>query len=282
MAEFDSMIDSLAADFAPGSVVLAGAGFGGMGSLTLEVLACLRRCDVLVFDALVDESILALANREAKCIPMGKRAGGDSSHQDDINLCLLEQARRGLRVLRLKGGDPGVFGRGAEEAAFLLKRGIDCRWLPGVSAALGCGAAAMIPLTHRGLARSVSFVTGQQMGGQQIGGEGSRHWQQLLAQGNTLVFYMGANQAGLISASLQLAGASATLPCALVRDGGRPSQQLKFCPLKDLSTAASTLKGDGPCLMLVGEVCAVGEELNQLRAELLNGVDACAAEVVYG
>ncbi|WP_372871347.1 uroporphyrinogen-III C-methyltransferase [Shewanella sp.] len=282
MAEIHSMIDSLAADFAPGSVVLAGAGFGGMGSLTLEVLACLRRCDVLVFDALVDESILALANRAAKRIPMGKRAGGDSSHQDDINLCLLEQAQRGLRVLRLKGGDPGVFGRGAEEAAFLLKRGIDCRWLPGVSAALGCGAAAMIPLTHRGLARSVSFVTGQQMGGQQIGGEGSRHWQQLLAQGNTLVFYMGANQAGLISASLQLAGASAALPCALVRDGGRPSQQLKFCHLKDLSTAASSLKGDGPCLMLVGEVCAVGEELNQLRAELLNGVDLCAVEVVYG
>ncbi|QSX42156.1 uroporphyrinogen-III C-methyltransferase [Shewanella cyperi] len=274
MADLTSLISALGGEFLPGTVVLAGAGCGDVGSLTLDVLALLRRCDALVYDALVDESVLALANPGARRIAMGKRAGGQSAHQDEINLCLATLAGEGLRVLRLKGGDPGVFGRGGEEAAFLLTRGIDCRWLPGVSAALGCGAAAMIPLTHRGQSRSVTLITGRQ-----IGGNASRHWQQSLALGSTLVFYMGAAQAAAIAASLKLAGADGALSCALVRDGGRPGQRLEFCCLDELATAARNLGGDGPCLIMVGEVCAIGEELTALRAGLGR---LSATEVAHG
>lgn len=249
-----------------GSVALVGAGCGSLGNLTLAALKLIASAEAVVFDALVDSDILVLLPETCERYDMGKRGGNVSASQDAINHKLLELAQCGLKVLRLKGGDPGVFGRGGEEALFLARHGVKSQFIAGVTAALGCAASAAIPLTHRGVARSVTLVTGHQQDG-----ETTHHWRTLLALGSTLVFYMGKDQAQKIAASLLLAGADATLPMVFISAGCREQQQLFYATVSTMTAAAKQIHTDGPTLMILGEVVAVGSELQQLLTDIDSG-----------
>ncbi|QSX32370.1 uroporphyrinogen-III C-methyltransferase [Shewanella avicenniae] len=252
-----------------GEVALVGAGCGSLGNLTLAAFKLISTAEAVVFDALVDSDILALLPESCERYDMGKRGGvvcggKVSSSQDAINHKLLSLAQRGLKVLRLKGGDPNVFGRGTEEALFLAEHGIKSQFVAGVTAALGCAAAAAIPLTHRGVSRSVTLVTGHQ-----ASGNTTHHWRALLDLGSTLVFYMGKDQAQKIAASLLLAGGSSELPMVFISAGCRDSQQLHYATVGTMAAVAKTISSEGPTLMIIGEVVAVGRELQQL----INDID---------
>ena len=193
-----------AARFDPGSVWLVGAGPGDPGLLTLHAAHALAQADVVVHDALVPEAILSLAP-QARHELAGKRAGGVRTQQLRINNRLIQLARQGLRVVRLKGGDPLVFGRGGEEAVALATAGIAFRIVPGISAGIGGTAAAGIPLTHRQLARSVAFATGHDSSGDLADVD----WQALSRGSDVLVFYMAQRRIGQIAARLIEAGRAA-------------------------------------------------------------------------
>ncbi|MDF0534313.1 uroporphyrinogen-III C-methyltransferase [Shewanella sp. A32] len=248
-----------------GNVALVGAGCGSLGNLTLAAFKLICSAEAVVFDALVDSEILALLPEECERYDMGKRGGDVSASQDAINHKLLSLALRGLKVLRLKGGDPGVFGRGGEEALFLARHGVKTQFVAGVTAALGCAAAAAIPLTHRGVSRSVTLVTGHQ-----ATGDTTHHWRSLLDLGSTLVFYMGKDQAQKIAASLLLSGAAADLPMVFISAGCRNEQQLHYATISTMASVAKTITSAGPTLMILGEVVSVGSELQQL----LNTIDS--------
>ncbi len=197
------MMPRLAAPaFEPGTVWLVGAGPGDPGLLTLHAAHALAEADVVLHDALVSPDILAMAPR-ARLEPVGKRAGGKRTPQLRINERLIRLAREGRRVVRLKGGDPLVFGRGGEEALALAAAGVRFRIVPGISAGIGGTAAAGIPITHRGLARSVAFVTGHDAGGDL---PADLDWQALARGADVLVLYMGLRTIGAIAARLRAAG----------------------------------------------------------------------------
>ena len=236
-------------EFPPGSVWLAGAGPGDPGLLTLHALDALERAEVVLHDALVPPEILALAATPRR-IAVGKRAGGARTRQLRINQMLIAEARAGHRVLRLKGGDPLLFGRGAEEALALVAAGIPFRIIPGVSAGLGGTATAGIPLTHRGLAQSVAFVTGQdRAGGLPALGD--------LARGaDTLVFYMARRQAGAIAAALLAAGRAPEDAAVFIAEATTPRQRVSETTLAGAAALAATLPAV-PTLLVTGKVTAL-------------------------
>ncbi|WP_409422188.1 uroporphyrinogen-III C-methyltransferase [Pseudaeromonas sp. ZJS20] len=245
-----------------GFVALVGAGPGDAELLTVKALRRLQQAEVVVFDRLVGEEILALIPASAEQFDVGKRCGAPSLSQGAINRLLVQQALRGKRVVRLKGGDPFVFGRGGEEALSLAEAGIPYEVVPGITAALGCGAATQIPLTHRGLARSVTLVTGHLQDGSCFA-----PWQALVKGGGTLVFYMGLEQAARIEQGLLAAGAAPDLPVALVVAGTSARQQVITSCLSALSQQALALKGQSPVLMILGEVVMLREQLQRLAVQ---------------
>jgi len=259
--------------FAPGSVWLTGAGPGDPGLLTLHAAHALATADVVLHDALVPAEILALA-ATPHLEPVGKRAGPADRRrvpQLRINQRLITLARQGRRVLRLKGGDPLVFGRGSEEALALLAAGIPFRILPGISAGIGATAAAGIPLTHRGLARSVAFVTGH--------GEHGTLPAHLdlaaLARGaEVLVLYMALRQAAPIAAALLAAGRPADEPVAFLAQATTPRQRVTLATLATAGLVAAALPNDAPTLIVVGPVVAFREFL----APLLEAAPMTAAD----
>jgi len=255
--------------FAPGSVWLAGAGPGDPGLLTLHAAHALAVADVVLHDALVAPEILDLAatpHREA----VGKRAGGVRTAQLRINQRLIALARQGKRVLRLKGGDPLVFGRGGEEALALVAAGIPFRIVPGISAGIGGTAAAGIPLTHRGLARSVAFVTGHDAHGL-LPAEPDLA---ALARGaEVLVFYMALRQAGPIAAALLAAGRAPADGVAFLADATTPRQRLTHATLATAGAVAATLPRGAPTLIVIGPVLA----LHAVLAPLLQAAPMTAA-----
>src|SRR5579859_89699 len=200
-------------DLAPGSVWLVGAGPGDPGLLSLLALHGLRQADVVVYDALVDARVLALARRGAELDYAGKRGGRPSPEQPDISLRLVRLARAGKRVLRLKGGDPFVFGRGGEEALALVAAGIPFRIVPGITAGIGGLAYAGIPTTHRDTNSAVAFVTGHDSGGLV---PDSVDWEALAKGAPVLVIYMALKHIEPISGRLLAAGRQATEPVAIV------------------------------------------------------------------
>jgi uroporphyrin-III C-methyltransferase len=238
--------------FDPGSVWLVGAGPGDPGLLTLHAAYALGQADVVVHDALVSKAILSLAP-QASHEMAGKRAGGVRTQQLRINHRLIQLAREGHRVVRLKGGDPLVFGRGGEEALALAAAGISFRIVPGISAGIGGTAAAGIPLTHRRLARSVAFATGHDA----TGDLADVDWDALSRGSEVLVFYMAQRRIGQIAERLMQAGRPADEPVALVSNATRADQDVRISTLATAGTDVAGIKAGAATLILVGPVVAL-------------------------
>jgi len=238
--------------FEPGTVWLVGAGPGDPGLLTLHAARALAEADIVLHDALVSPEILALTPA-ARLEPVGKPAGGRSTSQLHINERLIWLARQGHRVVRLKGGDPLVFGRGGEEALALAAAGIRFRIIPGVSAGIGGTAAAGIPVTHRGVARSVAFVTGHDASG----GLPELDWPALARGADVLVLYMALRRIGAIAAHLRNAGRDPTEPVAFITDATTVRQQVVVTTLGELESAAAGIPAVAPTLIVIGQVVAL-------------------------
>jgi uroporphyrin-III C-methyltransferase len=240
------------ARFDPGSVWLVGAGPGDPGLLTLHAAYGLSQADVVVHDALVSDAVLALAPG-ARLELAGKRAGGIRTQQLRINNRLVQLALEGLRVVRLKGGDPLVFGRGGEEALALAAAAIPFRIVPGISAGIGATAVAGIPLTHRRLARSVAFATGHDSSGELADVD----WAALSRGSEVLVFYMAQRRIGQIADRLIEAGRAPSDSVALISNATRPDQDVRIATLADVGTAVANIQAGAATLILVGPTIAL-------------------------
>jgi uroporphyrin-III C-methyltransferase / precorrin-2 dehydrogenase / sirohydrochlorin ferrochelatase len=239
-----------------GEVTLVGAGPGDPELLTLKALRALQDADVIFHDRLVPEGLLDMARRDAARISVGKAAGGIGSTQEEINALLIEHARQGKRVVRLKGGDPFIFGRGGEELEALAKAQISFSVIPGVTAAAGCAAYAGIPLTHRDYAHSVTFVTGH------ADGEGRQpDWRALAKPGLTAVFYMGLARVEQIAARLVAHGAAASTPAAVIAQGTLQDQRVVTGTLATIAAVAAASDIQSPALLVVGEVVSLHASL---------------------
>ncbi len=242
-------------DFAPGSVWLAGAGPGDPGLLSLLALHGLVHADVVVHDALVDARVLDLARPEAERIGVGKRGGQPSPKQGEITARLIALARSGLRVLRLKGGDPFVFGRGAEEAMGLADTGVPFRVVPGVSSGIGGLAYAGIPVTSRGTNSAVCLLTGHD-----AEGKAPAHDWQALARIPVLVFYMALRNFDEISGRLIAAGRDPGEPAAAVSRATTAQQKVALGTLSEIAAAAADV--EAPAILVVGEVARLHQSLD--------------------
>ena len=239
-----------------GEVTLVGAGPGDPELLTLKALRALQDADVILYDRLVPRAVLDMARRDAGQICVGKAAGGGGSTQAEINALLIEHALQGKRVVRLKGGDPFIFGRGGEELEALRKARIRFSVIPGITAAAGCAAYAGIPLTHRDYAHSVTFVTGHEDGNGR-----EPDWRALAKPGSTVVFYMGLARVEHIAARLVRHGAPETLPAALVAQGTLENQRVITGTLAGIAAAAARAGLESPALLVVGEVVSLHDSL---------------------
>ncbi|NIC06473.1 uroporphyrinogen-III C-methyltransferase [Billgrantia bachuensis] len=245
------------APLAPGEVAIVGAGPGDPGLLTLRALSLLQQADCLVFDRLVSQEVLAMARPQAKRYYVGKASSHHSLPQEETNALLVKLAQEGRRVLRLKGGDPYIFGRGGEEAEYLIAHGITFRVVPGITSASGCSSYAGFPLTHRDHAQSVTFVTGHA----KADGELALNWSALAVSHHTAVFYMGLANAALISHELQRHGLPADHPVALVERGTTPEQRHVLTTLGDLEEAIEREALKPPTLIVVGEIVRLADTL---------------------
>lgn len=249
-----------------GSVVLVGAGSGDPGLLTLNALRALNEADVILHDRLVSTEVLQLARRDAERIEVGKSAQGHSTGQEQIHALMLDHARAGRRVVRLKGGDAFVFGRGGEELQFLRDHGIAYEVVPGITAALACAAYAGIPLTHRDHAQSVRLVTAHCKDSLD-----TLDWPALAQERQTLVFYMGVAALEQIRERLLHAGLDGNTPFALVENGSRPEQRIVTGTLDELATVARCHRISPPALLILGAVAALTRELHWFAAAPLGG-----------
>ncbi|NRF14741.1 uroporphyrinogen-III C-methyltransferase [Vibrio coralliilyticus] len=239
-----------------GKVYLVGAGPNDPDLLTVKALKLIKQADVVVYDRLVNREILELAEKAEKRVYVGKRCGQPSLKQEEISQILVDLAESGYMVVRLKGGDPFIFGRGGEEGLLLAQNNIDYEVVPGITAAIGCAAASYIPLTHRALARSVTFVTGQVVSG------ALPAWAQLVSSGQTLVFYMGLEKASEIQEGLLRHGMRDDFPLAVVTHGCSSQQKVHVSSLSRLTSLSEALKGVSPALIILGEVVTLREQLN--------------------
>lgn len=236
----------------PGQVTLVGAGPGDPGLLTLAALRAMNEADVILHDALVSPAVLDLARRDASLIAVGKRGGGIHTPQQEIHRQLLEHARAGLHVVRLKGGDPFVFGRGGEEIEYLRRHGIPYRIVPGITAALACAAYAGISLSHRDHARSIQLITAHS---REV--VPSLDWMTLSRSGQTLAIYMGVAVLDTVQQTLLEQGMPAATPFALIENGSRPGQRSLAGELGRLSQLAREHRIASPSLLIIGEVAAM-------------------------
>lgn len=247
----------------PGWVWLTGAGPGDPGLLTLLAVKALSTADVIVYDALVDQSILDLARPGAVLEYAGKRGGKPSSKQPDISLRLVQLAREGKRVLRLKGGDPFVFGRGGEEALTLVDSGIPFRIVPGISAGIGGLAYAGIPVTHRDVNAAVAFVTGHDATGEV---PDSVDWASLAKGAPVIVLYMALKHLGRIAEKLMDGGKVASTPVAIIAQATTRNQQVLETTLASAAADAEAAGIEPPAMVVVGEVVRLRAAMDWLGA----------------
>jgi len=239
-----------------GEVFLVGAGPGDPDLLTFRALRLMQKCDIVLYDRLVSDDILSLVRREAQKIYVGKARSDHALPQEEINEFLLREAKSGKRVLRLKGGDPFVFGRGGEEIMRLAEEGIPFQVVPSVTAANGCGAYAGIPLTHRDFAQSCTFVTGHTKDGKL-----DLNWSQLAQNNQTIVFYMGLANVKALSENLIAHGLNGDTPAAVVQNGTRPNQLVRVSTVAKLADDAADLSIKVPSLIFVGHTVSLREKL---------------------
>jgi len=245
-----------------GRVYLVGAGPGDPDLLTLKAARLLGDCDVVVYDRLVSSAVLAMIPAGTTRLFAGKIARGQHMPQAEINDHLVRLARAGHRVVRLKGGDPFVFGRGGEEAEHLARHRVPFEVVPGITAATGCSAYAGIPLTHRGLATGVRIVTGHLRAGSDLDAD----WRALADPDATLVVYMGRTNADRLSRCLIEAGLAADTPAAIVWEGTLPTQRTLLTTLADLPARLAEADRAIPTLLIVGRVAALARDLRWREA----------------
>jgi uroporphyrin-III C-methyltransferase/precorrin-2 dehydrogenase/sirohydrochlorin ferrochelatase len=246
----DELVDASARS-ARGEVYLIGAGPGAPDLLTLRALQLLQQADVILYDRLVSDAVLARARRDAQRIFVGKEAGDPANAQAHIHELMIRHARAGLRVARLKGGDPFIFGRGGEEIEALAAHGIPYVVVPGITAALGAAASAAVPLTHRRLAHSVTFATGHTLD------DAALDWDLLARPNHTTVFYMGVAQLPRILSRLRAAGAAADHPAVIIERATLPDERVLSGTLATLESLAHTARIVAPALLIVGKVAAL-------------------------
>lgn len=255
-----------------GSVSLVGAGPGDPGLLTLKAQRRLQEADVILHDRLVGREVLALARRDAEFVEVGKQAGHHHVTQERIHALMREHARAGRRVVRLKGGDPFVFGRGGEELEFLRAHDIPYEVVPGITAALACAAYSGIPLTHRDHAQSVRFVTAHCQRSVD-----TLDWAALAQERQTLAVYMGVAGLDTLRARLLAHGRAASTPFALIENGSRPEQRVITGTLADLPDTARRHAVVSPALLILGEVAALATELHWFGAPPLTAATPYSA-----
>lgn len=244
-------------------VYLVGAGPGDPDLLTLKAHRLLQEADVVVYDRLVSQPILDLIPAGTSRIFVGKATGNHHLSQDDINELLVNLARRARRIVRLKGGDPLIFGRGSEEALTLARAGVRFEIVPGITAASACTTYAGIPLTHRGVANSVRFVAGHCRADQPL----DLDWRSLADPDTTLVVYMGLANLGAIQRQLLAAGLPANTPAALIENGSTPQQRRLLTRLETLAETAQTEQVVSPALIVIGKVVALAGEMDWFNEE---------------
>jgi uroporphyrin-III C-methyltransferase len=240
----------------PGRVYLVGAGPGDPELLTVKALRLIGAADVLVYDRLVSPEIMALANPSALRICVGKEPKRHPVPQEEINDILIRQAMAGRMTVRLKGGDPFIFGRGSEEALALRAAGLSCEVVPGITAAQGCAAAAGVPLTHRGLATSVRLITGHCRQDEPLDFD----WRGLADPETTLVVYMGAANIAEIAGRLVAEGLSPSTPVMAVNNGTTPEERRVVSELARVALDAAAAKFSGPVLFIIGAVVSLQAE----------------------
>ncbi len=260
-ARFGGMDTS--ASVAPGKVRIVGAGPGDPELITIKALRCIERADVILYDRLVNSELLQHARGDALRVYCGKAPGHHAMSQEQINRTLVSYALEGRDVVRLKGGDPLIFGRGSEEALALSAHGILCEIVPGITSAAGAAASASIPLTHRGYAASFACVTGSRC----HGSTKPVRWD-LLAHGvDTLAIYMGVSQIREIGEELLKHGKPASTPIALIERGTTGKERVYTGVLESMHQLAAAVRLDNPALIVIGEVVRVRHELLQLERQ---------------
>ena len=266
------------APLAPGEVAIVGAGPGDPGLLTLRALSMLQQADCLVFDRLVSQEVLAMGRPDARRYYVGKASRCHALTQEETNALLVRLAGEGRRVLRLKGGDPFIFGRGGEEAEYLIEHGVGFRVVPGITSASGCSSYAGFPLTHRDYAQSVTFVTGHCKGDRDL----ALDWSALAVPHHTTVFYMGLSNAELIRRELQAHGMPAETPVALVERGTTPEQRHVLATLGDLVEVIEREAFRPPTLIVVGEVVSLAETLAPAMTRLARTPEDAIDSLAHG
>ncbi|MBD3612478.1 MAG: uroporphyrinogen-III C-methyltransferase [Hydrogenovibrio crunogenus] len=241
-----------------GEVYIIGAGPGDPDLMTFKGLRLLQQADVILYDRLVAPEILEMGRREAERIYVGKKEKWHKMDQKDINQMLVDLARQGKRVARLKGGDPYIFGRGAEEVELLVQHDVPYQVVPGITAAAGCSVYADFPLTHRDYAQSVALITGHQQAGAQ-----GIDYARLAQSGDTMVFYMGIKNAPKIQAGLIAHGLCPDTPAAIIENGTRLNQKVTVTSLAKLSETIQKKSIKPPALLVIGEVIKVRERLQK-------------------
>ncbi|OYU36131.1 uroporphyrinogen-III C-methyltransferase [Novosphingobium sp. PASSN1] len=242
-----------------GTVYLVGAGPGDPDLLTLRAARLLSAAELVVHDGLVDPAIMALIPKGARLVSVAKQRARHTMQQDDINALLVREALAGHDVIRLKGGDPFVFGRGGEEAEACYAAGVPVQVVPGVSAAMGAAAAAQIPLTHRENASIVSFVAGQ------CKGLSDQNWAGLAGVGRTLVIYMGVATSEAIAEKLMADGLAPDMPVAIIENAARPTMRVLRGALAGLGALVEAERVKSPALIVIGEVTAREKHMDLAR-----------------
>ena len=250
--------------FEPGWVWLVGAGPGDPGLLTLHAVNAMQQADIVVYDALVDDRILNLLRSDAKRVYAGKRGGRPSSKQTDISLQLVDYAKQGLRVLRLKGGDPFVFGRGGEEGLTLVEHNVPFRVVPGITAGSGGEAYAGIPTTHRDCNSSVTFVTGHGSSGEM---PDNINWAALAKGAPVLVLYMAMKHLRRISSELMANGRSGDEPLAVINQATTPNQGILISTLANAADDVEKAGVEPPAVCILGKVVDLRDRLNWLSPQ---------------
>jgi uroporphyrin-III C-methyltransferase len=259
----------------PGHVWLVGAGPGDPGLLTLHALSAISQADTIIHDALVGHDILALGRPDAELISAGKRGGKPSARQDDITALIIDKARQGRRVVRLKGGDPFIFGRGGEECCGLAEAAVPYRIVPGVSAGLAAATVANIPLTMRGINQAIFLATGHGAG--ESGDADAIDWQVVAKLNQPIVLYMAVSKLQVIRSELLAGGMVASMPVAIVQAATLPDERLLVTNLDNVVRAMRAEGVGSPAIIVIGDVVTMRDRLADLANAARENLDLPAA-----